>query len=181
MALLGPVVGPPGRGPEGPSLTVEVTTVADDEAVLHDGATVLRHTGLTPDTDYERDGASFRTLQRPVGERLAVIATVNDVHFGEVEAGIIEGTDLGPTFRSAPGEPPYPETMNAGAIVEIAAISPDAVVAKGDLTSSGLQEEYQAFLDAYGAAFGDRLHHVRGNHDAKALEHAAWPTQEVTL
>ena len=37
---------------------------------------------------------------------------------------------------------------------------------KGDLTCDGLDEEYAAFLDAYGTAFGDRLHHVRGNHDA---------------
>ena len=56
--------------------------------------------------------------------------------------------------------------MNRGAIEEIAAIDPDAVLVKGDLTCDGLDEEYAAFLEAYGGAFGDRLHHVRGNHDA---------------
>jgi 3',5'-cyclic AMP phosphodiesterase CpdA len=55
--------------------------------------------------------------------------------------------------------------MNRGAIDEIAALDPDAVVVKGDLTSRGSQEEYARFLEFYGGAFGDRLHHVRGNHD----------------
>ncbi|MGH9273053.1 MAG: metallophosphoesterase family protein, partial [Acidimicrobiales bacterium] len=61
---------------------------------------------------------------------------------------------------------PYPELMNRAAVAEIAAIDPDAVVVKGDLTCDGLDEEYAAFLAAYQPAFGDRLHHVRGNHDA---------------
>jgi 3',5'-cyclic AMP phosphodiesterase CpdA len=73
---------------------------------------------------------------------------------------------MGPILRSEPGESPYPETMNRGAIAEIEALDPDAVVAKGDLTTHGTVEEFQSFLDAYGPAFGDRLHYVRGNHDA---------------
>ena len=36
-----------------------------------------------------------------------------------------------------PGEPPYPETMNGGAIAEIEALDPDAVLVKGDLTNLG--------------------------------------------
>src|SRR3546814_4825438 len=56
--------------------------------------------------------------------------------------------------------------MNRGAVQEIRAIEPDAVVVKGDLTSDGTQEQYEDFLAAYGPAFGDRLTHVRGNHDA---------------
>ena len=40
------------------------------------------------------------------------------------------------------------------------------MVVKGDLTSMGTRAEYQAFLNTYGPAFGDRLLHVRGNHDA---------------
>ncbi len=46
----------------------------------------------------------------------------------------------------------------------MAAVDPAAVVVKGDLTASGTSEEYQAFLDTY-APFGERLHHIRGNHD----------------
>jgi 3',5'-cyclic-AMP phosphodiesterase len=103
------------------------------------------------------------------------------VHFGEDGAGHITGIDAGPVFRSEPGEPPYPEMTNDGAIEEISAIDADLVVVKGDLTSEGTVEEYQAFLDAYGV-FGDRLLHVRGNHDSyHGGEFAAWPTQRVDL
>jgi len=143
---------------------VELTTVADDEAVVHDGVTVRVHADLAPDTAYELDGFSFRTLPRP-GELLARFATVNDVHFGETECGVIAGSDIGPIHRSAPGAAPYPEVMNRGAVADIAAVEPDAVLVKGDLTSKGTVEEYQAFLDCWAPAFGDRLHHVRGNHD----------------
>ena len=56
--------------------------------------------------------------------------------------------------------------MNRGAVAEIAAIDPAAVIAKGDLTADGMDEEFAAFEACYGAAFGDRLHVIRGNHDA---------------
>jgi 3',5'-cyclic-AMP phosphodiesterase len=160
--------------------TPELTTVADDEAVVHQGLDVRRHTGLTPGTAYHLDGFEFTTLP-DLGERLATFTTVNDVHFGETEAGHVTGVDTGPVFRAEPGEPPYPEVMNQGAVEEMAAIDPDLVVVKGDLTSMGTLEEYQAFLDTYGV-FGDRLLHVRGNHDSyHGGTYAAWPTQQVDL
>ncbi len=149
---------------------MELSTVADDEVVFHDGVSVYRHEGLTPDTEYTFAEGAVRTLPRPPGARLATVATVNDVHFGEVECGVIEGLELGPIIQSEPGEDPYPEIMNAAAVSEITALSPDAVVAKGDLTSMGTAEEYGRFLDRYQTAFGDRLLHVRGNHDAYHAE-----------
>ena len=109
-----------------------------------------------------------QTLIRPPGALLATIATVNDVHFGEDVCGVIHGTpeaELGPWVRSLPGEDPYPLTMNRGAVAEMMALGPDAVVVKGDLTCRGTEAEYQEFLDTY-SGFGARLHHVRGNHDA---------------
>ena len=145
---------------------MDLTTLADDEAVFHDGTTVHRHDGLAPDTAYELDGRTFRTLPRPPGERLATVATVNDLHFGEVECGVLNGIDDAPIYTTPPGEEPYPELMNRGAIAEMRAIEPDAVVVKGDLTSMGTRAEYEQFLEAYGPAFGERLVHVRGNHDA---------------
>ncbi|HEX2042110.1 MAG TPA: metallophosphoesterase [Acidimicrobiales bacterium] len=144
---------------------MELTTVADDEAVLHDGLRVVRHGGLAPDTEYELDGVAMRTLPRPPGDRLATVATVNDVHFGETVCGVMAGIELGPPLEVGPDEPPYTETMNRAAAAEIAAVEPDAVVVKGDLTSSGTAEQFAAFLDCYGSAFGERLHWVRGNHD----------------
>jgi Icc protein len=159
----------------------ELTTVADDEAVIHHGAEVRRYEGLAPGTEHELEGFAFRTLP-DLGERLATFTTVNDVHFGEEAAGIIDGSDIGPILRSEPGEPPYPEVMNRAAVVEIAAAEPDVVVAKGDLTSGGTEEEHRAFLDCYGGAFGERLRVVRGNHDVCGpLTFADDPVQEVVL
>jgi 3',5'-cyclic AMP phosphodiesterase CpdA len=131
------------------------------------GAEWRRYGDLEADTTYTYDGETFHTLSRPPGERLATVATVNDVHFGETVCGLEgEMPDAGPTFSSLPGEPPYPETMNGAAVEEIAAVDPEAVLVKGDLTNDGLDEEYQAFLRCYRGAFGDRMHHIRGNHDA---------------
>jgi predicted phosphodiesterase len=153
---------------------VELTTVADDEVVLHVPASadhpaqvIARH-GLEPDREHEVMGVVCRTLPRPPGERLATVATVNDVHFGEVECGVLEGNTSGPVLRVGPGETPYPDIMNRSAVQEIAAIEPDVVLAKGDLTTHGTVEELEAFLSCYRPAFGERLHYVRGNHDAGA-------------
>jgi 3',5'-cyclic AMP phosphodiesterase CpdA len=55
--------------------------------------------------------------------------------------------------------------MNGCAIDEIAALDPDAVVVKGDLTALGTEEEYEDFVAAY-SRLGERMHHIRGNHDA---------------
>lgn len=159
----------------------ELTTVADDEAVIHDGGSVRRYDGLTPDTDHDIDGFAFRTLPR-LGERLATIATVNDVHFGETECGVIDGLEVGPVFSAREGDDPYPEVMNRAAIDEMTAIDPDVVIVKGDLTCNGTIEEYDAFRAAYVNTFGDHLVHVRGNHDAyRGGTYAAEPTQRVDL
>ena len=182
MALVGPLVGAaPRRRRAETALGVELTTVADDEAVVHDGAEFRRYDGLAPDTEHTIEGVTFRTLPRPPGQRLATVATVNDVHFGEVECGVIEGLEIGPILQAEPGEPPYPETMNRGAITEIKALDPDAVIAKGDLTTHGTHEEYEQFLAFYGEAFGERLHDVWGNHDgyhgARFADHAPYDVE----
>ncbi len=143
----------------------ELTTVGARAAVVHHGHEVRRHVDLTPETDYELDGFSFRTLPEP-GELLATFATVNDVHFGEEICGVIEGSDVGPTFRSGPGEAPYPEVMNRAAVAEMVALDPDAVVVKGDLTANGTSEEYAAFRAVYEPAFGSKLTVLRGNHES---------------
>ena len=145
---------------------MDITTVADDLIVVHDGASVHRIEGLAPGTEVRLDGALIRTLDRPDGELLARVATVNDVHFGEVEAGRIDDHTDGPIQRAAPHEPPYPETMNLGAAAEMAAAGVDAVFVKGDLSAYGRPDEWAAFEACYRTTFGDSLHVVRGNHDA---------------
>lgn len=167
-------------------MPLELTSVADDEIVLFDTETraLLTFAGLDPDADYVVEGVVARTLPRPPGELLATFATVNDVHFGEVECGVIEGLELGPILAVPAGAEPYPEVMNRGVIAGIEALaSPaQAVVVKGDLTTNGTVEEYERFLEVYGGAFGDRLVHVRGNHDAyHGGTFAAASTQEVAL
>jgi 3',5'-cyclic AMP phosphodiesterase CpdA len=144
---------------------VDVTTVSDTTVVIHDGLEVHRYDGLEPDHDHELDGVPVRTLPRPPGELLCRFATVNDVHFGELEAGRIDDRTDGPIRRSPPGADPYPEVMNRAAAAEIAAIDPAAVVVKGDLSLDGSPEEWAAFEACYREPFGELLHVVAGNHD----------------
>lgn len=159
----------------------ELTTVSESTAVVFDGPEVRRYDGLDPGSEFSLDGVEGRTLPRPEGELLCRFATVNDVHFGETRCGVIEGSDIGPILEAAPGERPYPETMNYAAVEEIKAIDPAAVVAKGDLTTRSEVEEYEAFLACYGGAFGDTLVHVRGNHDAYHRDVAPEGPQERVL
>jgi len=159
---------------------VEVTTRLGEHTLVTVGPHhVAAFEGLEPDTEFpiaigastettDQLPASIRTLPRPRGALLATLATVNDVHFGETVCGMIHTIpedELGPWVRAEPGELPYPVTMNRAAADEIAALDPHVVVAKGDLTCVGSEDEYQQFLDTY-ARFGSSLHHVRGNHDA---------------
>jgi 3',5'-cyclic AMP phosphodiesterase CpdA len=145
---------------------MDVTTVADDLVVIHDGLEVRRYDGLDANTTHDLDGVSVRTLERADGELLCRFATVNDVHFGESEAGRIDDLPEGPIRRAAPGAEPYPEVMNRAAAAEMAEIGPVAVIVKGDLSVDGEQAEWDAFEACYRRPFGDRLHVVRGNHDA---------------
>ncbi len=145
---------------------MDITTVADDLIVAHDGLEVRRLDGLRPGTEYDVGSATVRTLDRPGGELLCRFATVNDVHFGETECGRIDDDPRGPIQRPEPGEEPYPEVMNRAAVAEILAAGIDTVVVKGDLSEDGRPEEWAAFEACYRAAFGDGLHVVRGNHDA---------------
>ncbi len=154
-----------------------VTTVVGDREVTTGGTHhSARITGLEPETEYTLRVDGFEptdllpervaTLARPAGPLLTTFATVNDVHFGEVECGRLgDGEQLGPILAAEPGADPYPNVMNAGAIAEIQALDPAAILVKGDLTNLGSQVEYEAFLEAY-SKLGDRMLHVRGNHDA---------------
>jgi predicted phosphodiesterase len=155
----------------------EVATTVGERTVTTTGTVhVARITGLEPGTTYALgvDGAEpspllpadVTTLRTPSGRLLATVATVNDVHFGEIECGAIGGEhEIGPIFHAEPGDEPYPEVMNRGAIDAIETLDPDAVVVKGDLTDKGSDEEYEAFVRAY-SRLGARMRHVRGNHDA---------------
>lgn len=145
---------------------MDITSVADDLIVCHDKTTVTRLTDLQPATTYSLNGAQIATLPRPSGELLCRFATVNDLHFGEVDCGAVDDRRGGPVERVADDEQPYAQMMSEAAVKEIDAIAPVAVVVKGDLSLDGAQHEWQSFEDCYRPVFGDRLHVVRGNHDA---------------
>ena len=160
---------------------MELTTVTDSSAVLHDGPRVVRVEGLRPDREHTVEGVTFRTLPRPPGALLSRVATVSDLHLGETECGRYDGVDLGPPLRVDPGEPPYPETMARGAAAEIAAADVDVVVAKGDLTARGTAAELQAFLDIFHGPLADRLHVTNGNHDVSPASEPADPRPPTEL
>jgi 3',5'-cyclic AMP phosphodiesterase CpdA len=160
---------------------MDVTTVADDLVVAHDGVRVIRRDGLEPGTVVEIGGVEVRTLDRPGGSLHGRFATVNDVHFGEIEAGRIDDSPLGPIRRAAPGSEPYPEVMNRTAAAEIATIDPVAVIVKGDLSVDGTDDEWAAFEACYRGAFGDLLHVVRGNHDSYRMQAAYAGDQWIEL
>ena len=59
---------------------------------------------------------NFTTLES-VGEKLATIVTMNDVHLGESECGEIEGVSQA-QFRTSAGDRPYPDVMNESVIAD---------------------------------------------------------------
>jgi predicted phosphodiesterase len=154
----------------------ELVAVGPTSAELFIDGVVRTEIDLAPSTDYVIDGVELRTLDS-VGEIRSVVTTVNDVHFGETECGRIDGVAVA-AFRVEPGEIPYPELMSAAVVADMAGRQPDAVIVKGDLTSEGTTSEYADFLRCYESAFGDRLTHVRGNHDSyHGGTFANWPVQ----
>lgn len=180
-------------------VVVTFTTLPDVEVMTRVGERSMTTTGpfhfaviggLEPDEEYvlEITGAAtrgvepseyfprtVRTLARPSGALLATIATANDVHFGERECGRIEAfgdVQPGPVFAPEPGDPPYPDMMNEGAITDIEALNPDVVLVKGDLTTYGTEPEFASFLAAW-SRLGARLRYVRGNHDASVSDEIA--------
>ena len=163
-----------------PPVGVELTTVTDTSAVFHRNLEVIRFDNLEPGTEHTEHGHTFRTLETPPGRLLSRFATVNDVHFGETECGRIDDNPNGPIMRPEPGEQPYPITMNSGAVAEISALNPDAVIVKGDLTEDGRPEEFAAFRGTYGV-FGAKLHTVRGNHDSYRHQNEFMGDQVINL
>lgn len=122
---------------------------------------------------------NVRTLRAPTGPLLSTIATTNDIHFGETEAGVYQVRPLGvgAVIRTLPGEEPFTVSTSKAAVHEMQLINdargPDLVMVKGDLTSRGTEAEFAEFLSVYQPPFGDRLRYVRGNHDVHS---AFWGT-----
>ncbi len=162
-------------------LVRELVSVAPDGAELFVDGRVLRMDGLAPGRDYELAGVGLTTLP-DLGELRCVFATGNDVHFGETVCGQLGDGAGQEVFSVAEGETPYPEVMNAAVVADVVALDPAAVVVKGDLTDDGVDADYDRFLEVWGTPFGERLLHVRGNHDSyRGQSFAAWPCQSRAL
>jgi 3',5'-cyclic-AMP phosphodiesterase len=163
----------------------ELTTVSTVSATFHIGTNVTVMEGLEPATPYEHHGIAYSTLPLPSGARRCRFATVNDVHFGETEAGRVGANDIGPIQTVAQGAPPYPRVMNDAAVDELLVadrVDPFAALfAKGDLTAVGADDEFAAFEACYGSPFDGRLFAVRGNHDCVADQTAYSGDQWIDL
>jgi len=159
----------------------ELVSVAPDGAELFLDGRVVRIDGLAPGREYVVGSVGFTTMDA-LGELLSAFATGNDVHFGETVCGQLGDGAGHETFSVPEGAMPYPELMSRAVVADIATRAPDCVVVKGDLTDDGADADYDRFLDVWGGAFGERLLHVRGNHDAyRGQCFAAWPCQSRVL
>lgn len=159
----------------------ELVSVAPDGAELFVDGRVVRVSGLAAGRDYVLDGVACTTMPA-LGELRCTFATGNDVHFGETVCGQLGDGAGHEVFSVAEGEPPYPEVMSTAVVADIARCDPAAVIVKGDLTDDGRDADYDRFLEVWGGAFGARLLHVRGNHDAyRGQGFAAWPWQARRL
>jgi Icc protein len=156
----------------------ELVAVGPHSAEIFADGRLHSYRDLLPETDYEFKGVTLRTLAS-VGDARSLIVTMNDVHFGEVECGRV-GNDSTFVMTVGPGDRPYPDVMNESVIADAAALGPDAVIVRGDLTSEGTFEQYETFKSFYCTAFSDRITYVRGNHDAfHGNSFADWPVQIV--
>ncbi len=135
--------------------------------------------GLTPSTTYtiRLDGSRAgraRTLDRPEGRLLAKIATLSDLHIGETATGAL------PRLRSvrsrADWRRAHPVWCLAAAIDEIAAWSPDLLVAKGDIAHHNLPAEY-AVANAELQRLGVPVLAIGGNHDGGNLRHSDFTSE----
>ena len=88
---------------------MDVTTVADDLVVLHEGTKAHRFTGLAAGTEHRFFDLPVRTLDRPGGALLCRFATVNDVHFGEIEAAGSTIWSRAPSSAPLQGPTPIPK------------------------------------------------------------------------
>jgi 3',5'-cyclic AMP phosphodiesterase CpdA len=106
-----------------------------------------------------------RTLGPPPGRLLSRFATISDCHFGERRVGALRR--LRDPFPPPRGMEPYTVRCAAAAIEEALGWGAQALVAKGDLTQDGEDDEFRTALDVLGradvpvtVAFGN--HDVRG-------------------
>jgi hypothetical protein len=111
----------------------------------------------------------FKTLRIPAGPFRFRFATVNDIHVGEEEYGLIMLPGMGnisltPGLRCEIQGKPFWQFTNEQAIRELNALDLDFVIVKGDLTTDPTTENMErarAMFDTLAHPY----HVLRGNHD----------------
>jgi predicted phosphohydrolase len=154
------------------------------ELRLEEGRTVhaARVEGLRPGTRYryelrsggqrvslgpatEADPGEFRTLVPPPGPLLARIALLNDIHVGEQVSGQLVGTPAGSLPPAYTGDD-YAFRMLQAAVGELRDRPIDLVIANGDLTDRGREDEVRRALAGL-RELPFPLLVTRGNHDRR--------------
>ena len=135
---------------------------------FHDGVDVRRYDGLAPDTEHDLDGVAVRTLPRPPGELLCTVRHRQRRALRRDRcAASSRASTSGRSFRAEPGEDPYPEVMNRGRDRRDRADRSGRGRREGRSHRRRHRRRVRALpRRSTSRAFGDRLHHVRGNHDA---------------
>jgi 3',5'-cyclic-AMP phosphodiesterase len=138
------------------------------------GAGAVTITGLTPSTTYEiclsgagtprTRVATVTTLPPPPGRLLSRFATISDCHIGERRVGALKVLhDPRPLPR---GLAPYATRCARAAISEAEAWGAELLVAKGDLTQSGVPEELYDTAEMLASATIP-VEAILGNHDVR--------------
>ena len=151
--------------PEGDSViefgdaAVPVLTGTGPGAVVLDGLPPATRLDLVVRTDGRATKVgALTTLSPPPGEELARFATVNDMHIGERGFGLL------PRMSESSAVEHYPARCLRAALAEARAWGAQVVLAKGDLTWSGRQFQWESMAELLSGA-GVPVHAVLGNHD----------------
>jgi 3',5'-cyclic AMP phosphodiesterase CpdA len=130
--------------------------------------------GLTTGGPY-----SFTVPEPPPGRFLFSIALCNDLHMGEMTAGLLGGTDI-KGIQQVPGLPPYPEVMLESLVADTSALGAQFLLAAGDITAEAVPVDLSRagqLLRRFGRYRRDYFV-TRGNHD-RAHAGAAYGTCRV--
>lgn len=118
---------------------------------------------LEPPGHDEHSPGSFTTLELPDGDVLFTFATMNDIHVGVGDVGLIFGSGAEGMSWPDPSNPHWLFTIES-AVEGINQVGVDFVIVKGDLTSGFTLEEFQRareLLDGLTVPY----YPIRGNHD----------------
>jgi predicted phosphodiesterase len=139
--------------------SVAITTGTGPGSVVLDGLPATTTLDLVLRTDGRATKVGkITTLAPPPGRELARFATVNDMHIGERAFGLL------PRVSEPSAVERYPVRCLRAALDEATAWGAQAVLAKGDLTWSGRQFQWESVAELLAGA-GVPVHAVLGNHD----------------